>query len=200
MRNMIVAAGVSIGLCAGETVAIHGGNASFAVSTNTLGISVKGKSDALEGQADLHRAGDGLVLDHVSAWLPPKTLVTGMTLRDEHMRKYVFDKPGGESPDVRFEAEGVSCNGVAPGREVNCQVSGTLAIRGIPKSFSMAVKVRQDSGEAFHIRGEGSVKLSDYGIEQPAQLGVKTANEVQIHLDFAARPGASTTAKAGVAR
>jgi polyisoprenoid-binding protein YceI len=211
MRAILVAAaGISISLWAGppatgegpiETMGVHNGNASFSVSTNTLGIEVKGKSDALEGRVEMHRTTGGLMLDKINAWLPVKTLNTGMNLRDGHMRKYVFDTPNGGSPDLRFEAEGASCAGVTPGREVECKVEGTLAIRGVPRNFAVALKLRQEgSTEAFHIRGDGSVKLSDYGIEQPSQLGVKTANEVQIHLDFNAKPTVSPTTQAGVVR
>lgn len=173
------------------SLSAESGQATFAVRTNALGLDVKGKSDALRVNVDMHTASDGVVLDRVAAWLPVKTLTTGMTLRDEHMRKFVFDKPNGETPDLRFEAERISCAGLAPGREAACPVSGTLAIQGTPRKFSALLKVRQESASVFRIRGEGTVKLSDYGIEQPSQLGVKTANEVQVHMEFTARPAVS---------
>jgi polyisoprenoid-binding protein YceI len=179
------------------------GAASFAVDTNAIGIRVTGKSDALRVNVDLHNAANILVIDHVAAWVPSKTLVTGMSLRDDHMRKYVFDKPNGESPDLRFEAEGVSCAAVTAsqnGRESSCPVTGTLSIRGIPRPFKAVLKVRQESLFVFRIRGEGSMKLSDYGIEQPSQLGVHTANDIQIHLEFTARPTTSAALSGNAAR
>jgi polyisoprenoid-binding protein YceI len=210
MRMIHISVGIAISLAPAppepllapaETVAIHGGNVSFSVSTNTLGINVQGTSDALEGRVELRHDAEGLMLDRVTAWLPVKTLHTGMTLRDSHMRKYVFEKPSGETPDLRFEAEGVSCAGVAPGREVNCQLAGTLAIRDLARNLSVSLKVRQEgSSAAFRVRGDGSVKLSDYAIEPPSQLGVKTANEVQIRLDFTAKPAVSAPARAGAVR
>jgi polyisoprenoid-binding protein YceI len=202
MIHVIVLAGM---LCAAppeigsdQSVAIHGGKATFSVSTNTLGINVRGTSDALDGGVELHRVASGLVLDRVAVRLPVKTLATGMNLRDEHMRKYVFTTPGGGVPDLRFEAEGVSC-ATASGHQSTCQITGTLAIRDVARSLSVAVKIRQES-EAFRVDGDGTVNLHDYGIEPPSQLGVKTANEVQIHLEFTAKPAISTTARAGAAQ
>jgi len=208
MRMMMFALVIAANLCAAppetrldpaETIAIHGGKATFAVSTNTLGINVRGTSGSLDGRVEMHRVASGLVLDRLDVRLPVKTLTTGMSLRDEHMRKLVFTKPGGDAPDLRFDAAGVSCAGVAPGRPAACQINGMLAIRDIARNLSVGVKIHQD-GETFRIDGDGTVNLHDYGIEQPSQLGVKTANEVQIHLELTAKPVVSNTARVGAQR
>ena len=181
-------------------LAVDRGSVSFSVKTNALGLSVAGKSDALSGSVELRKVGDGVLLDRVEAWLPVKTLETGMKLRDEHMQKHVFDKPNGESPDLRFEAEEILCSGLAPGREASCAVSGVLAIRGNPRPFATSLKIRQDSANVFRIRGASTVKLSDYGIEQPSQLGVKTDDEVQVRIEFTARPAVSASLRGAAAR
>ena len=139
-------------------------------------------------QFAFHRA-----LDSVEAALPVKTLATGIALRDQHMRHYVFTTSAGEVPDLRFEVASAFCPGVLAGREVTCKVSGNLSIRGVPRSFSMTLKIREaNAASAFRVGGDGVVKLSDYGIEPPSQFGVKTANEIQIHLEVT-----ETTATAG---
>lgn len=182
------------------TLSVEGGSASFSVGTNAIGLSITGKSDALRASVEMRRAANDVVLDRVAASLPVKTLVTGMSMRDSHMRKHVFDKPNGESEDLRFEAEGISCAGLALGKETVCPVSGKLAIRGIPRQFATTLKVRQESAGVFRIRGDGTVRLSDYGIEQPSQLGIKTENEVQVRLDFTARPAVSASVRGAPAR
>jgi polyisoprenoid-binding protein YceI len=182
------------------TLAVDRGSVSFSVKTNALGLSLTGKSDALGGSVELRKVGDGVFLDRVEAWLPVKTLETGMKLRDEHMRKHVFDKPNGESPDLRFEAGDMLCSGLAPGREASCPVSGLLAIRGNPRPFATSLKIRQDSANVFRIRGASTVKLSDYGIGQPSQLGVKTDDEVQVRIEFTVRPGVFTSMRRAASR
>jgi hypothetical protein len=44
------------------------------------------------------------------------------------------------------------------------------------------------------VSGESTVKLSDYGIEQPSQFGVKTADEVQLHIEFSGKEAAAKIA------
>jgi len=168
-----------------QTLAVESGIATFHVTTNVPALEVSGKSSALQARVQLHRDSSGVTLEKIEAWMPVKTLLTGMALRDEHMRKYIFATATGDLPDLRFESGRVNCPGVAPGHEATCTVTGTLAIRGVPRAFSIPLKVRQEgNGSAFRATGEGTVKLSDYGIEQPSQLGVKTSNEVKLRLDL----------------
>jgi polyisoprenoid-binding protein YceI len=172
---------------AAASLAIEGGTASFQVSTTVPGISVKGKSTALEAHSTFQRAVDGLHLENIRASLPVKSIATGMSLRDEHMRRYIFTTSEGQTPDLRFDAAGAACTPQSErGAEYSCKVTGDLTIRGTARPFSIPIKVRAD-GSAYRASGEGVVKLSDYGIEQPSQFGVKTANEIQLHLEFNGR-------------
>jgi polyisoprenoid-binding protein YceI len=172
-------------------LAVEGGTASFISPTNVSAISVKGKSNSLHAEVTMRRTADGIQLDRIEATLPVKSLVTGMGLRDEHMRKYVFTTADGKTPDLRFEAENATC------KDSLCQVTGNLSIRGVAHAFTLPVKIKDD-GSTFKASGEGTVKLSDYGIEQPSQLGVKSTNEVQLHLDFVAKPAPARMASGGL--
>jgi len=111
----------------------------------------------VQARVQIRRNADGLTLAHVSAQLPVKTLATGIALRDQHMREHIFTMPDGQIPDVKFDAENVSCPGVVAGRETTCKVSGTLSIRGVPRSFSVALKIREAGGStpAFRAAGDG---------------------------------------------
>jgi len=179
------------------TVAVQGGTASFVANTNVAAISIKGKSTALAAKLSLHRAPEGLMLEHIDARLAVKTLVTGMGLRDDHMRKYIFTTADGQVPDLHFEGDNTTCSGTA--KEITCNVAGKLSIRGVTRPFTLPLKVRED-GAGFKATGEGVVKLSAYGIEQPTQLGVKTADDVLLHFDFAAKPASGDVAQLGGGR
>ena len=174
-------------------LAVDGGITTFVSPTNVSAISVKGKSNALHAEATVRHTADGLQIEHIAATLPVKSLVTGMGLRDEHMRKYVFTTSDGQTPDLRFEGQNVAC------KEAVCKIAGTLTIRGVGHAFTLPVKIKED-GSQFKASGEGTVKLSDYGIEQPSQLGVKSTNEVQLHLEFVAKPASARMASNGGVR
>jgi len=182
-----------------EAIQIDHATATFQVGTNMPGLLVKGKSDAVQARVQIRRNADGVTLDHVSAQLPVKTLATGIALRDQHMLEQIFTTPEGQLPDVKFEAEGVPCPGVTAGREASCKVSGTLSIRGTPRNFSVVLKIREGSNSTpvFRAAGDGIVKLSEYGIDQPTQFGVKTDNQIQLHFEFPENPATALDTRAG---
>jgi polyisoprenoid-binding protein YceI len=176
----------------GPAVEIRGGTATFDVGTNLPAISIHGKSTALAGSARIRETTDGLVIEELQAVLPVRTLNTGLGLRDEHMRKYVFTTSDGQVSDVRFTAERVVCQGTSDPR--SCQISGTLSIRDTARPFTMTLKI-DDKGDAFRAAGDGVVKLSAYGIQPPSQLGVTTMDDVKLHVDFLVKPSAERTAR-----
>jgi polyisoprenoid-binding protein YceI len=189
---------VSTDLSKPEAMAMEHGTATFVVTTNVPGLSVKGKSEALRARVLMHREPQGVTLEHVEAWLPVKTLTTGIALRDQHMRQDIFTASGADIPDLHFEAGNASCAGVVAGHEALCTVSGNLTIRGVAHDFSMALKIHEaGSAPLLRASGDGLVRLSDYGIEAPSQFGVKTANEVHVHIEF---PETAATAETGGAR
>ena len=81
-------------------------------------------------------------------------------------------------PDVRFLAEKATCS-KASGNQSTCELAGDLVIRGRARPFTIALKVTEDKG-SYHPSGHSIVKLSTYGIEQPSQLGVRTADDAHI--------------------
>jgi polyisoprenoid-binding protein YceI len=181
----------------GDAAAIKmdGGSVSFEVATNMFGTMVRGKSTALRGATRLRDNGSGLRLDHLEAALPVASLRTGIRLRDEHMRKYIFQTADGQVPDIQFSADRVDCSPATSDGIYACETSGALAIRGTSRPFTIALKVTRD-GEAFRVTGDGRVALSMYGIERPSQFGVTTGDEIKIHLECSARKAALTTARA----
>ncbi len=177
------------------SVDVHGGTVTFDAATNVSAISVHGKSTALEGHARVRHAEQGLVIEQMEASVPVVSLATGMGLRDTHMRKYVFTTSDGQMPDVRLEAGNAACvHARAGGREMSCQLAGNLSIRGTLRPFVMTLKVNEsgESGGAFQAAGDAVVKLSAYQIERPSQLGVQTADDVKLHLEFTGRPAAAS--------
>lgn len=166
-------------------VEAQSGSVRFVAPTNAPGVEVSAKSGALVARASVSRDGNGLTLQQIDASLPVKSLATGMKMRDEHMRKYIFTTQDGQEPDLHFTAAGGACASNGLPREFACDIGGELSIRGISRPLNIKLRVKEGaSSETFDAAGEGLVKLSDYGIVPPSQFGVKPSNEVIIHLDF----------------
>jgi polyisoprenoid-binding protein YceI len=178
---------------------IDSGAAIFEAATNVPGVEVKGKSTALSGHVTITRDERGFTLAGIDVVVPVKSLATGMNVRDEHMRKYIFTAGDSQLPDVRFLGETVACPAALTSQEVTCRVSGTLSIRGTARPFTVNLHVRSQSGSsaALHGSGDAAVKLSDYGISAPSQFGVTANDEVKLHLDLSARqrPVSSSAAR-----
>jgi polyisoprenoid-binding protein YceI len=166
------------------TVQIQRGTATFDASTNVAAISVHGRSTALEGRARIRHAVDGLVIENLEATVPVKTLNTGVSLRDEHMRKAVFTTSAGLVPNMRFTAERSKCS--PAGRAWRCQLSGSLTIRDVSRPLTLGVVVSGES-ERFRAVGDGRLRLSAYGIVPPSQFGVTTQDLVRLHVEFVAQ-------------
>jgi polyisoprenoid-binding protein YceI len=171
---------------------VQDGLVTFDVETNLFAVTVHGESKELEGKVRVHEGTEGLTLEQLEAVVPVDSLSTGMKLRDNHMRKYIFETPQGEAPDVRFTAERAECSPLDANNQSTCVASGMLAIRGTARPFVIELSVRREN-DLFRVQGDGDVKLSAYGIERPSQFGVKTADVVKLHLELSAR----TTAAAG---
>ena len=183
----------------GGAVEVRGGAISFQVATNLPAIRVHGTSNQLEARARLRNLGDRLVLADVEATVPIMSLSTGLGLRDEHMRSYIFKTSDGTVPDVRLAAPGVECSPLGGRAQADCPVSGELAIRGTSRPFSMMLVVRPQK-DTYRVAGDAVVKLSDYGISPPSQLGVTTRDEVKLHLEFTARIAQPQLSANGVGR
>lgn len=169
------------------------GIVTFDVETNVFAVSVHGESKELEGTVRVLEGSEGLRLEQLEAVVPVESLSTGMKLRDNHMKKYIFETPQGEVPDVRFTAERAECSAAGGGNQSKCVASGMLTIRGTARPFVIELAVTRDNDQ-FQVKGDGNVKLSAYGIERPSQFGVKTADDVKLHLELRAASTAPASA------
>lgn len=176
-------------------VKVEAGSVSFEVTTNVFSTTVRGKSTALAGSTRLRDAGGALHLDRIEANVPVASLRTGIKLRDEHMRKYIFETPAGQVPDVQFSAEHAQCSQAPGAGTFTCPTSGVLSIRGTARSIQLELKVSRTGG-GYKVTGDTTVMLSSFGISRPSQFGVTTEDAVRIHVELNARSTVATTAHA----
>ena len=67
-------------------------------------------------------------------------------------------------------------------------VVGKMTIRGQTRPLTMAVSIEIDPQKRVVVKGESPLKLSDYGVPVPSQLGViNMQDEVKIWIALRAR-------------
>lgn len=116
------------------------------------------------------------------------TLKTGVEDRDTNMWEYLDQK---NHPEIRFAIErfeaaeaGVD---VAAGKATG-EVFGKMTIRGKTLDLRMPVKIEVDPQQRVVITGQQKLKLSDYGVPVPSQLGViNMEDEVVVWIALRAR-------------
>src|SRR5664279_2218337 len=112
----------------------------FEAPTNVTGVEIKGKSTSITALADVSASGTQLLVRDIQVSVPVNSLATGMKVRDDHMRRYIFRTNTGNEPDLRFAAGSAACSALAA-REYQCAVEGTLEVRGTAKPAGFTVKV-----------------------------------------------------------
>jgi hypothetical protein len=60
----------------------------------------------------------------------------------------------------------------------------------------MALRITRE-GSAYRAKGDGTVKLSTYGIVAPSQLGVTTEDDVKLFVEFLAKPSSGVVGTGG---
>jgi polyisoprenoid-binding protein YceI len=178
---------VSTPVAAGDTtnLQVRGGGVKFEARTNVSAIRVHGESNAMSAELMLRHDANGVEVENLRAVVDPKTISTGMSLRDQHMRKRIFAANNDQLPELEFVTAKGSCPALPQGSEVRCRLAGNLSIRGVVRPFEMDLKVRND-GKAYRVSGDAIVKLSNFGIEPPCQLGVCVTDEVKLRLEVQA--------------
>lgn len=130
-----------------------------------------GVTSSVEGRfrADLH--------DPQAGWqgevkVRAATLTTGIDGRDANMRELLeVDR----HPEIRFAIErlepaagGIDCQA----QTVRGEIVGRMTIRGQTRALAMPVTIEVDQQKRVVINGQARLRLSDYGITPPSQLGV----------------------------
>jgi len=172
-------------------LSVVNGNIEFVVVTNVLSMTVEGQSSKMTADVTLDSSGSELNLRDIRAVVDPKTLATGISLRDRHMREKVFAIDDGTVPQVQFTGKETTCPKPQSNKETTCQVSGQLTIRRATRPFAVDLKIR-DGGNGYRINGNGVLMLSAFGIERPCQLGVCVNDEVKLTFTFQVKDSQSS--------
>jgi polyisoprenoid-binding protein YceI len=113
-----------------------------------------------------------------------RSLDTGVAGRDEEMRSRLDVEHHGE---LAFTWTGFEPTAVdSDAQTVAGRALGSLSIRGVQREVLVPVKVAVDASRRVSIEGEASIRLSDFGVEAPSQLGVISVED-RVTIWFALR-------------
>jgi len=170
---------ISLGLVLGSFLLPQLSNAQkLAQKTTTITISgtspmhdwtMKGSTSTFTGTLA------GNVINNVSLTVPVKTLTAekGKTMEKKAYEALKFDK----APNVTFTASSINIG--------KSNVIGKLTIAGTARNVSFPVSIVK-KGEAYIIDGTETIKLSEFGMERPGFLGIKTGDVVTVKVNVVA--------------
>jgi polyisoprenoid-binding protein YceI len=145
----------------------------------TIGGSFEVKTTSLAGTISTN--GESALVGSIAVDL--RTLDTGISLRNDHLRDKYLEVDRGDGFD-KAVLSGITLNGVnADAPDGKGTFSGSLTLHGVKKMVSGAVEIRKE-GAGARVRASFPVNLPDYNIAEPRYLGVGVKNTVQVDVTF----------------
>jgi len=158
---------------------VGGGKVSFSVGSNVPFVKVSGSSSAVSGNGEGTIAGNIAQVRSAHVELDPKTLKTGISLRDQHMYEQVFTAANGSITPVVLRTDAFQAKRT-PGSgkwEANFQVQ--LTLRGVTRPVRFHASAEQN-GSGVIINAEGVVKMSEFGVKPITYSGARVNDEVNV--------------------
>jgi polyisoprenoid-binding protein YceI len=158
---------------------VAGGKISFSVGSNVPFLKVSGSSSAVNGSGEGTVGGNVAQVRSAHFELDPKTLKTGISLRDQHMYEHVFTAANGSITPVvlRTGAFQAKRNPASGKWEANFQAQ--LTLRGVTRPVRFHGSAEQ-KGSQIIISAEGVVKTSEFGVKPITYSGARVNDGVNI--------------------
>ena len=136
-----------------------------------------------------------------SAKTPAKVEVT-ITVRSLKSGKKLMDSvmhdamKAAAHPNIVYKLQSMTPKGTASASgPIEFDTQGTLAVAGVTKTNSMAVKMEKIEAGKLKFTGTTSVKMTDFGIQPPSPTGtfglIKTGDDVTINFEWLAAKAAA---------
>jgi polyisoprenoid-binding protein YceI len=158
---------------------VRAGTVSFSVGANVPFLKVSGSSSAVSGSGEGTVAGNVAQVRSAHFELDPKTLKTGMSLRDEHMYQQVFTAANGSITPIvlRIGSFQAKRNPTSGKWEANFQAQ--LTLRGATRPVRFHASGEQ-KGTSVIVSAEGVVKTSQFGVKPITYSGARVNDEVNV--------------------
>ena len=132
--------------------------------------------------------------------IPVTSLLSGVPMRDEHMAGKDWLNAA-EFPNITFAIKSLKLKGdnkaLTAGSSVQADATGDFTLHGVTKTITIPVRASYReiaAGQVYGLEGNilrietsFSIKLSDYGVNIPAGLTAKVANELALTVKATAK-------------
>jgi hypothetical protein len=112
--------------------------------------------------------------------VPLGKLQTGISIRDQHMRKYLETE---QFPMGELEVSRASLKIPRPGESVTADAVGTMRLHGKSKPTPFHYTVSRD-GTRLKVSGTAHVNMPEFGIAVPSYLGITVKPDVEVATRF----------------
>ena len=147
----------------------------------TIGGSFEAKTTALSGSVTAGANGSRALGGTLAVSL--RTLDTGLSLRNEHLRANYLevDKAPGFDVATLSEIELQGLNPDAP--QGRGSFAASLTLHGVTRPVTGTVDIRP-AGTGLHVRATFPVRLPEYAIRKPRYLGIGVEDTVRVEVAF----------------
>jgi polyisoprenoid-binding protein YceI len=155
------------------------GKISFTVGSNVAFLKVSGSSSAIRGGGEAAIAGEVATIRNLRFEVDPKTLKTGISLRDQHMYENVFTAANGSVPPIVLRADRFEARRNPKTSKWEGSFVGQLSFRGVTKPVRFHASAEQKNPGGI-VSAEGMVKTSDFGVKPITYSGATVSDEVTV--------------------
>lgn len=106
---------------------------------------------------------------------------TGMALRDKHMKEKYLEVQ--KFPDAELVVPRADLKFPADGKTEKAELNGMLKLHGVNKSTKFTYTATKE-GEVYKVTGSVHVSMKAHDIPEPAYLGVKVKDDVDVSIQF----------------
>ena len=166
-------------LCADPGYKVGGGKVSFSVGSNVPFLKVSGSSSAVTGSGEGTVAGNVAQVRSAHFELDPKTLKTGISMRDQHMYEQVFAAANGSITPVVLKTGAFQAKRNPASGKWEANFQAQLTMRGVTRPVRFHGSAQQ-KGRGIIISAEGVVKTSEFGVKPITYSGARVNDGVNI--------------------
>jgi len=145
----------------------------------------RGTTEEIRGevQADLENISAGV---RGNVTLNPASLKTGIDRRDQDMRATLEVE---KHPNIRFTIREVRASfpSLAERADTQLVIEGELSIHGVDRVITLTGRAQIRDGQVW-VRGEGTLKMTDYGIRPPRKFFLSVGDQTRVAFDVLLAP------------
>lgn len=124
------------------------------------------------------------VTPKVNSVILVRSLKSGKTAMDDIMHTSMKQK---EHPKIEYKLLELTLKEppASAGAAMKFDSKGTLTVAGVTRTNAMVVTMQPLAGDKLKVTGNTNLKMTDFGIKPPTQLGVfKTGDDVKISFEW----------------